>query len=159
MRLKSPFTRIETIDTCISSREAMDRVKAALTGDRALHISEITENDQELFFSMVHRLGDYQNSFLPRVCVRFSDTQSGSRVQIECRVRPAVRIVFFCLMASSVLSVLHLLLRYFLQFTDSILLCLVPLAIIPFLYFLSLFGLRLGSNDAIYVIRKALLSE
>ena len=143
----------------MSSREAMDQVKAALTGDRALHISEITENDQELCFSMVHRLGDYQNSFLPRVCVRFSDTQSCSQARIECRVRTAVRIVFLCLMASSVLSALHLLLLFFLKRTDSVLLCLVPLATVPFLYFLSLFGLRLGSNDAVYVIRKALLSE
>ena len=156
MKLRSPFTRVETFETCLPPQEAMERVRAALRGDRALHISEIAEGDRELNFSMIYRLGDFQNSFLPRVYVRFSDMPSGSRAQVECRVRPAVRIVFLCLMASSVFSSLHLLLRFFLKRTDSVLLCLVPLAIVPFLYFLSLFGLRLGSSDAIYVIRKSI---
>ena len=156
MKLKSPFTRIETIDTCFPIQEAMERVQKALRSDRALHISEIAVGDRALNFSMIYRLGDYHNSFLPRVCVRFSDTQDSTKARIECRVRSAVRIVFLCLMASSVVSALHLLLLYFLKRTDSVLLCLVPLAMVPFLYFLSSFGLRLGSSDAIYVIRKSL---
>ena len=46
MKLSSPFTRVETFETCLPPQEAMERVQSALTGDRALHISEIAEGDR-----------------------------------------------------------------------------------------------------------------
>ena len=153
------FSYCHSILTPLSKREAMERVRDALTKDRAMQLSSIRSTENDLYFSVKNSCFLMKDSFIPDVRVHFNESTNHTDVETICSLQRVPRVFFTVLAVLWTAAEILLLWICFSGSLDYNILLLIPVIVIAFLILLTLFGLRLSSRDTLYVVRTALQSE
>ena len=151
-----PFQK--TLSAALPKTEAMSRLRAAFSDQRAFCLSDLNASEDELSFSVRGESILVYNSFRPDVRMQLTETAGGTDVVIHCRIKKYTRIIICVFLSLFALLAAGMAISLIRDQLDPAML-LIPLGMALYAVLLCYFGLRLSSREVIAAARKAIQSH